>query len=139
MKKRSNLCLPVCFYILRYLTLRRLSEVNNILFKSMHFTYLDKYELQQCEFSFKLRKLLAISEIKKPLLRKELSSVLSVYIVIFLSIFLYCLLLETLKWDGWGSVWPLCWEPQYIQSCSVLNTLLNSMPPFWEWQLIFVC
>lgn len=62
----------------------------------------------------------------KPVLRKELSSVLSVCIIIFLSIFLYWLLLETLKWDGWGSVWPICWVPRYIQSCSVLNTLLTA-------------
>lgn len=90
-KKKSNLCLlyTMCFYILRYLTLHRLSEVKNILLKSIHFTYLDKYQLQQCKFSCKLRKLLAISEEKKAVLRKEFSSVFSVYIVIFLSIFLY--------------------------------------------------
>lgn len=127
LKKRANLCLPMCFYILRYVTLHRLSEVKNVLCKSMDFTYFDNYQLQQCEFCCKLRKLLAIAEVKKPILRKELSSVFSVYIVIFLSLFLYWVLLETLKWDGWGLVWPICWVSRSVQSCcSVLNTLLTA-------------
>lgn len=79
--------------------------------------------MQQCEFSCKLRKLLAISEVNKPVLRKEL---FSVYIIIFLSIFLYWLLLETLKWDGWGSVWPICWVHRKLLFCSEHST--NSHP-----------
>lgn len=40
-----------------------------------------------------------------------------VYHILFLSFCSNWLLSETLRWDGWGSVWPICHVLQSGQSC----------------------
>ena len=45
----------------------------------MDFTYFDNYQVQQYEFNYKLRKLLAIAGVRKAILRKELPSMFLVY------------------------------------------------------------